>query len=224
MNPTPASRESRAPSDCTLYLLRHGAVETKPGGKRYIGWQNPALDDLGLRQARSWADYFASSALGEILCSDLVRCRQTARIIGDRCSLTPRVLPELREICLGDWDGESFDTIRRLYPRDFQQRGDQIADHRPPKGESFRDLQARVWPVFEAAALGAGSNTLIVTHAGVIRVILCRLLNMPLENLFRLGQTYGALNIIDKRPQGYRVQALNLQPAFQSCSPSPAQA
>lgn len=223
MKTAPASNDAQASSQGTLYLLRHGAVEAQPGGKRYIGWQDPALDDLGLRQAQSWADYFASLALGEILCSDLIRCRETARIIGARCSLTPRVLPELREICLGDWEGKSFDKIKRLYPRDFQQRGERIADHRPPGGESFGDLLARVWPIFEAAAFSTPSRTLIVTHAGVVRVILCRLLNMPLENLFRLGQAYGALNIVTKRPEGYRVQALNLQPAFQYYSPPSGQ-
>ena len=198
----------------TLYLLRHGAIETQPGGKRYIGWQDPALNANGLQQAGAWAEYFASSALEEILCSDLIRCKETARIIGARCSLTPRSLPELREICLGSWEGQTFDTIKTRFPRDFKQRGRQIADYRPPQGESFRDLQARVWPIFEAAARAAQGKTLIVTHAGVIRVLLCRLLGMPLENLFRLGQTYGALNIIDKGPQGYRLQAFNLQPAI----------
>jgi probable phosphoglycerate mutase len=50
----------------------------------------------------------------------------------------------------------------------------------------------------------------MVTHAGVIRVLICRLLGMPLKNLFTIGQAYAALTIIDARPQGFRLQALNL--------------
>jgi broad specificity phosphatase PhoE len=194
-----------------IYLLRHGAVLSAGNGKRYIGVQDLALSDIGLCQARAWAGYFAGVALEEIYCSDLTRCLETARIIGTRCNLAPQAFPELREVCLGSWEGQLFDSVKILDPQGFQQRGDHVADHRPPAGESFRDLQKRVWPVFEAAVRRSQSQTLIVTHAGVIRVLLCQLLGMPLGNLFRIGQAYGALNIIEIRPEGCRIQAINIQ-------------
>jgi probable phosphoglycerate mutase len=120
-------------------------------------------------------------------------------------------MPALRELNLGSWEGRRFETIRTLYPQAYRQRGDQIADYRPPAGESFRDLQDRAWPVFEAVARQLRGRALIVTHAGVIRVVLCRLLEIPLKHLFRIGQTCGALTIIDKGPQGYCIKAMNLQ-------------
>jgi len=196
----------------TIYLLRHGEVRSPPGGKRYIGWQDLPLNRIGLEQAAAWATYFEALGLDEICCSDLIRCRETADIIGRRCSLEARALPELREVRLGQWEGKSFEEVKTRYPQAFQARGEQIADHRPPGGESFRDLLNRTWPVFEALVRRPGNRTLVVTHAGVIRVLLCRLLGLPLENLFSIGQGYGALNIIDVRPQGYRIQGLNFQP------------
>jgi broad specificity phosphatase PhoE len=210
MEPRPDALMRPNPSHGTIYLLRHGAVRSPEGGKRYVGWQDYALSDAGLGQAGRWAAYFAGTTLEDIYCSDLGRCLETAHIIGARCSLEPKALPELREVCLGAWEGQRFVTVRTLYPQAFQERGDHIADHRPPGGESFRDLQARVWTVFEALVRRGSGQTLIVTHAGVIRVLLCRLLGMPLENLFCLGQSYGALNIVDVRPEGNRIQALNL--------------
>ncbi|MGD9365833.1 MAG: histidine phosphatase family protein [Desulfobacteraceae bacterium] len=207
---TPKPSKSASPDGGTIFLLRHGEIRSG-GGKRYIGWQDHPLSDAGLAQARRWAGYFSGTALKAIYCSDLARCFETARIIGARCSLEPKVLPELREINLGAWDGQPFHTVQTFYPRAFQERGDHIADHRPPGGESFRDLQARVWPVFEEIARRICGPTLLVTHAGVIRVLLCRLLGMPLENLFCIGQTHGALNIIALRPESWRIQAMNLQ-------------
>ncbi len=195
-----------------IYLLRHGAILSAGNGKQYIGAQDLALSAIGLSQARAWADYFASTVLDEIYCSDLARCLETARIIGAGCNLAPQALSELREVNLGAWEGQQFDTIKTRDPQGFQQRGEHIADHRPPGGESFRDLQERMWPIIEAAARRRKNQTLIVTHAGVIRVLLCRLLGMPLDNLFRIGQAYGALNIVEVRPEGYRVQAINIQP------------
>jgi probable phosphoglycerate mutase len=196
----------------TIYLLRHGAVQSPSGGKRYIGWQDLPLNHIGLEQAAAWATYFEALGLDAICCSDLIRCRETAGIIGRRCSLEPRAFPELREVSLGQWEGKPFHEIKTLHPQAYQARGEQIAGHRPPGGESFRDLQNRTWPVFEALVRRPGNRTLLVTHAGVIRVLLCRLLGMPLENLFSIGQSHGALNIIDVRPQGYRLQGVNLQP------------
>jgi probable phosphoglycerate mutase len=204
----PTKKDS--PPQYSIFLLRHGAIQTVKDGKRYIGWQDIALSDEGVLQARKWADYFVGIALKEIYCSDLVRCLETARMIGDRCSLEPKVLSELREINLGDWDGERFDTVRVLYPQSFLERGKHIADHRPPKGESFGDLQERVWPVFESIAQRLSGHTLIITHAGVIRVLICRILGMPLANLFCIGQVYGALNIIEVRKKKRRLSALNL--------------
>lgn len=204
--------EGSGGSHGTIYLLRHGAVRSVEGGKRYTGWQDVALSDIGLQQAGIWADFFSGIALDAICCSDLSRCLETARMIGKRCSLEPKPFPELREVSLGAWEGQRFDTIRSRCPRAYQERGERIADHRPPGGESFHDLQARVWPLFEAIANRCSGHRLIVTHAGVIRVLLCRLLGLPLENLFRLGQTYGALNIVEVRPANRRILALNLHP------------
>jgi probable phosphoglycerate mutase len=194
----------------TIYLLRHCAVDSPGNGRRYIGWQNLPLSDLGRQQAHAWADRFADTAFEAIYCSTLHRCQETARIIGDRSGHSPRALPELREINLGSWEGQLVETIKKVYPLAYGQRGDQIADFRTPGGESFRDLQQRAWPAFETLARRHQGPTLIVTHAGVIRVLLCCLLGMPLKNLFLIGPAYGALTVLQKEPQGYCVRALNL--------------
>lgn len=212
MNSTHPSVATGASGPGTIYLLRHGAIQSPGEGRRYIGWQDLALNDGGRRQARAWSDYFSCMALDGIYCSDLIRCLETARIIAARCSLEPQALPELREISLGQWEGRRFDAVRAADPHEFQRRGEQIADHRPPGGESFNDLQHRVWPVFTELASGALQAVVLVTHAGVIRVLLCRLLGMPLKNLFRIGLAYGTLSIVEFGPQEYRVRAVNLPP------------
>jgi alpha-ribazole phosphatase len=212
MNTAQATSAKASTWPGTIYLLRHGAIQSPGEGRRYIGWQDHALSDAGRRQAHAWSDYFSNMPLDRIYGSDLVRCLETARIIAARCFLEPQALPELREISLGQWEGRRFDAVRAADPFEFQRRGEKIADHRPPGGESFTDLQRRVWPVFKSLASGAHQAILLVTHAGVIRVLLCRLLGMPLENLFRIKIGYGTLSIIDFGPQGFRVGAMNLPP------------
>ena len=208
VEPTPPSTSTQA--DGKLFLLRHGTVQQPGEGRHYIGQLDLPLNDRGRAQAEAWAVYFATVKLDTIVCSDLARCRETARIIGTARQQTPQARPELREIALGAWEGQSFAALQRRDPQAFEQRGRRIADHCPPGGESFRDLDRRIWPFFEDLLRHPPSRTLVVTHAGVIRVLLCRLLGMPLENLFSLGVAYGALSIIAIRPAGARLQALNL--------------
>ena len=193
----------------TLYLLRHGAIQSGAGGTRYIGRTDLPLSADGQTQARAWAAFFAAGTLNAIYSSDLARCMETARVIGGACRLPVHAVPAFREIDLGAWDGLSFEDVKARWPEAFQQRGENIADYRPPGGESFRDLQSRAWPAFEALARQASGKNLIVTHAGVIRVLLCRILGMPLSGLLNIQQDYGALNTIEISPDGYRVHAVN---------------
>ena len=51
---------------------------------------------------------------------------------------------------------------------------------------------------------------MIVAHAGVNRVILCQVLGMDLANLFRLGQDYGALNLLERDKIFWQVVAMNI--------------
>jgi alpha-ribazole phosphatase len=196
----------------TIYLLRHGPIQGAAAQKRYIGQQDLALNEAGLRQARQWAQFFAGIDLHAIHCSDLARCQETAGIIAAACRLRVDAYPALREVDLGHWEGLSFENVRQSDPEAFRRRGTDLSRHRPPGGESFQDLQRRAWPLFCDLSRKTLGNALIVSHAGVIRVLLCRLLGIPLANLFRIAQDYGALNIVELKPMGYRVQVLNLTP------------
>jgi probable phosphoglycerate mutase len=119
-------------------------------------------------------------------------------------------LSGLREINLGAWEGLAVSDVQRRFPEAYEARGAHLAGFRPPGGESFTDLQKRVVPVFEGILCGPGSPVLVVGHAGVNRVILCHVLGMPLENLFRIEQPYGAMSIITPGGGPLKVRSLGL--------------
>lgn len=193
-----------------IYLLRHGqAVEEGP--RRFIGQTDRPLTAAGIAQAEAWRGWFARVPLSAIVSSDLQRARETARIVA-AAGPAPETIPALREIHLGEWEGLPFEAVRERFPEAFRLRGADPGAFRPPGGESFQDLERRVWPVFQSLAAGRSGPLLIVGHAGVHRVLLCRLLGMPLAHLFRLGQDPGALSILEPRGEAFRLQALNLPP------------
>ncbi|MDK9706213.1 MAG: histidine phosphatase family protein [Desulforhopalus sp.] len=192
----------------TIYLIRHGEI-TQERPRRFVGQKDLPLTEQGLEQASSLADFLAAQAIDRVACSPLSRCRETARIIGQRLGVVPQIFPDLREIALGAWEGLSVAEVKVRFPGCYEARGTNLAGFRPMGGESFVDLHRRVWPVFESIALGGEERMAIIAHAGVNRVILCRILRIAFKNLLGLDQDYGCLNTIHHDGKGYSVTAVN---------------
>lgn len=191
-----------------VYLMRHGHI-ARGEARRYIGQTDLPLSRKGVSQARKWGERLKKVRFDGIFASYLARSRDTAAIIAQGREAMLTVLPELREIHLGRWEGLTMSEVMNRFPVEYRERGKNMAFHRVQEGESFIDLQARVIPVFEDIVEGMDGHILIVGHAGVNRVILCHLLGIPLHNLFVLGQDYGALNLIDYSGASYRLVCLN---------------
>lgn len=193
----------------TVYLLRHGDSR-QDNVKRYVGQTDIPLTGEGRAQAAGWRNKLAAVPLHRIFSSDLSRSYETAAIIAEGRSEPVQPLSRLREIDLGGWDGLTFEEVRRLYPFEYEKRGADMVYYRPPEGECFADVAARVIPLFEEIVRSTPGNLLIVGHSGVNKVILCHILGMPLENLFRIQQDYACLNVIDNGREGMRLRLMNM--------------
>lgn len=170
------------------------------------------LSERGFRQARWWAEELAGVPFERCYSSDLSRASRTAGIVAESLQSVLEVVPALREIDLGEWEGCSRFEICSRFPGEWEKRGRELATYRPSGGESFEDLAARVVPAFERIRQGLSGNALIVSHAGVNRVILCHVLGMPLRHLFRLEQGQGSLSILRFGERDARLTALNRLP------------
>lgn len=197
-------------SGMILHLLRHGQTEPEEPW-RFLGQREVPLSETGRAQARWWRTILADVQFQAAVCSDLSRCCETAEILVQGRNLALQVLPGLREIDLGEWDGLSKAEVQRRFPGQFEARGADLAGFRPPGGESFADLQARAWAALKPLLEGPGP-LLVVGHSGVNRVLICKTLGLPLEHLFRLGQDPGCRNILEWGPQGARLVLLNGRP------------
>ncbi|MCF8068485.1 MAG: alpha-ribazole phosphatase [Desulfobacterales bacterium] len=195
----------------TIFLVRHGRI-IKQTKKQYIGQIDYPLNETGYQQALLLQQIFAFVHIDQIVSSDLSRSRETADIIAAPHKMDVNLYPEFREIDLGNWDGFIFEHIKKTYPDEYEQRGSDLSGFRPPGGESFMDLRQRVMTKFNDLVHNSDGNTIIVSHAGVIRVILCDLLGVHLNSVFQIGQHYGAVNIISYDRISFRVNAVNLIP------------
>ena len=196
----------------TIYLLRHGEI---PGSspRRFVGQTELDLTACGREQMRRTAGRLKGAGVDRLVASPLGRCRESAGIVGAALGLSPEIEPAFSEITLGDWEGLTIDDVRQRFPGSYEERGKDIANFRPPAGESFVDLSDRAWPVFLRILAGEAKSIVIVGHAGVNRVLLCRILGMPLPLLVRLRQDYAGVNIIRWRDGDFELELLNGSPA-----------
>ena len=181
----------------TVLLIRHGA-EVGDAERRFIGATDWPMSDAGEGQIRRLAGWLGERfPIASIVCSDLNRSRRTAELLAAGRNLPIHVRAALREIDLGAWEGALRAEIARSEPDEYARRGRDIVHYRPAGGESFSDLAARVLPCWRSLiADGRDEVVAVAGHCGVNRVILCDALGMPLENLFRIGQRPGCLNLI----------------------------
>jgi probable phosphoglycerate mutase len=193
---------------CTCYLVRHGDTR-QDQVRRYIGQTDLPLNVEGRAQARALQKHLVHIPFTRICSSDLRRCMETARIIAGPQGKSIRKLPALREIHLGEWEGQSMADIHRHFPEKYQNRGQDLAGFRTPGGESFQDLQARAVPAFLDILQNTEGHLLVIAHAGVNRAILCHLLGRPLEELFQVPQAFGCLNLITLRDNHLAVETIN---------------
>ena len=199
-----------------IYLLRHGEIDTTYRG-RFVGQVDLSLSESGKLQARLWERELSEIELNIIYCSDLERSKVTASIIAGARKQNVEIIPELREINLGDWEGMEIEQVKRVFAEQWRMRGMEIGNYRPPNGESFSDLASRVLPVFQSMVDNLKGNILIVGHSGVNRVILCHALGMPLTNLFNICQDYGCMNILEFSVGCLRLKAMNILPSVRTC-------
>jgi broad specificity phosphatase PhoE len=92
----------------------------------------------------------------------------------------------------------TFSEIREQYPEEFAAWADNPLAYSPIGGETTLEVRDRVISVIsKIAEKHAGEEVAVVAHGGVNRIILCHILGIPLENIFRIEQDYAALNIIE---------------------------
>jgi broad specificity phosphatase PhoE len=121
-----------------------------------------------------------------LLSSDLRRARQSAEILAAHWGIEVVTDARLRELHFGEWENRRWADLER---EDGARLGRWMRNWtrtRTPGGESFADLVVRVSGLLaEWQERKATGTILMVAHAGSIRAILCRLLEVPLQRAFQ---------------------------------------
>lgn len=154
-----------------------------------------------------------TARLSAIYCSDLSRAVKSAEIIAEPHGLRAVAIPDLRERSFGKLEGMTFLEIKERYPVEFDLWAADPVKHSPMEGETTIAVRDRVIAAMDRILHSHnGDNIAIVAHGGVNRVILCHILDIPLENIFRVEQDYGTVNVIEFWDRYPVVKLVNFRP------------
>lgn len=184
-----------------VYLFRHGATcLSLPPLLRMIGRLDPPLNPLGVEQAKAAARRAERFGARALFASPLGRARKMAEIIGEHLCFPVEVLPELREIDYGEWEGKPVRELERNpYFKAF--RADPEGNP-PPAGEEIKEVARRMLSaIHEVARRAEGGSAIVVGHRTANRLLLCLALGAPLSRYRRIGQDLACLNVLEVADQ-----------------------
>jgi alpha-ribazole phosphatase len=181
-----------------LFLVRHGDTIDEETKKVFKGSLDIPLSERGRARIAKAGAFLSRFPMSHIYTSALSRCMESGSIIAEPHQLTIKTRTGLNELCFGSWEGLSFDEIVAEYPEEFQRWLADPEVHAPPAGETLRVAQTRIIAAFNDLVHAHRADSIgVIAHGGVLRIIICSLLGLKLSLLFRLGQDYGGVSIID---------------------------
>jgi alpha-ribazole phosphatase len=152
-----------------VLFIRH--AETEMAG-RFCGHSDPELNAQGRMQLTSLAHAVSTEPIDIVYSSDLRRASSTAQAIAAVREIPQVVRPALREIDFGQWEGLSWEQIEQMDP-EYARKWMARYPHFPaPSGESFQAFEARVLEEVKFLLDGNRGPIAVVTHGGVLRVVL----------------------------------------------------
>ena len=179
-----------------LILIRH--TETKWNKqKKYLGRTDISLSPKGQKQAGFISGYLRNKNISVIYSSKLKRVIETATAIAKPHNLEVKQDVGLNEIDFGKWEGMTFNQIRKKYPDLARKYLSDPLNTKIPEGESLLKFRNRINKALEKILAQEKGTIVIISHAGVNRIIICSLLKLPLSYLWQIKQDIGAINIIE---------------------------
>ena len=172
-----------------LDLLRHNETELG-GGLR--GSLDDALTPLGWQQMRDAV--VGGGPWSRLVSSPLQRCARFAEELGAQLGLPVTLEQDLQELHFGAWEGRSAAALMETDADALGRFWSDPYGFTPPEGEPVSDFSARVLAAVQRLHQAyAGERVLLVSHGGVMRLLLARARGLPREQLLNVEVGHGGL-------------------------------
>ncbi len=178
-------------------FMRHGTVVTPD---LFCAPSHEPLSMQGWKQINLATQ---NATWDTIISSPSRRCHDVAKLLAQRLNVEFEVNPLLSEMDFGEWVGKTQRQIWEESPDLLQRLWQQPLRFHAPRGESMTDFIERVhYAWLDIQQRYAGKHVLVMTHAGVIRVVLARTLEMPYQRSLRFAVEHAQTTRIKIYPDG----------------------
>ena len=169
-----------------VYLIRHTTPNITPGliyGHLEVDLTDSFLQELAIVKQKIPPTFDAVYSSPSLRCTQLARQLTQEFIVDDR----------LRELNFGNWEGKTWDTIDQNEAKDWM---DDFVNVPTPAGESMLQMNERVTHFWQELLKITHQNVAVVTHGGVIRLLLAADRKLPLASAFEIKVGYGDVVIL----------------------------
>jgi alpha-ribazole phosphatase len=192
-----------------LLLVRHGETEFN-SSQRYWGKTDVGLGPAGLRQAEQLRDRLATHKIDYVYSSTMKRAMATAQTIASIHRLPVVGCTELKEIDFGKIEGLNFEEVQAKFPEISQMWIERNPALAYPNGESLSQLENRIAEFRKRLEAHTEDDTiLIAAHSGVLRSLICQLLNLEMKSRWNIRIDLASLSIVDTYPGNAILSLLN---------------
>lgn len=192
-----------------IYLCRHG--ESEYNAKKIVqGHIDTQLTEKGINQAKALAEFLKEKNIQKIVSSDLKRAYQTAKTVANTLNLQVNVDERIREMHFGTWEGLSYDWIYQNAKDHFYNWLSNPVKHPLPKQEDPYHFEKRLRLFWEDIKKSKEENILIVGHGGSIQGLLCIVMNLGIECLWKFRHDNTGLSLVLSNNSKDEVKFINL--------------
>lgn len=191
-----------------IILVRHGTTDSNARGA-LCGAEDDKLNIIGYNQANKLKEILHSTKLFCIYSSPLKRCTETARVISASHNIDICIDDRLRERDFGVWNSLTISEIRARYPSEYEKWINSPEHYAIEGAESVEEFQKRASEFAQflystvIKECPPEQNILVVSHAGVIRIVISLLLGLGVDNCWRFSISNGKASIINVNENGY---------------------
>jgi len=192
-----------------LLLLRHAETDWNRE-RRYQGWTDTGLSDVGRAQAVAVGRFLAHHPLAAVWSSPLRRALDTAVAIAARQDLAVQVDPAFRELSFGEWEGLTVDQVMSRFPDQYKLWQDAPHLVARPGGETLKEARERVLDGLAALRTAHDGQTVcVVAHGVTVRILILEALGLGLERLWSLHASPTGLSELEFRDDWTALHRMN---------------
>ncbi len=163
----------------TWYILRHADKERGDFYNPELKIHDHPISAKGRQEAGQLCPYFAAKPVEAIYVSAYQRTSQTIEPVARQLGLTPVLDARLNEINNGRVGVLSDAEVQREFPEVWQALVSRSADFRFPEGETGQEARQRIVSFLEEKRRQHSGDLILVTHDGLIRLLMCHLMDIP---------------------------------------------